>query len=159
MAAQTSYDRKLDASYPGMLFDLGSRDTITRTVETAAGIGFGLAVSRGTDKTKQCILGGAAYLGLSLRSLEREADNTAGDIEYKQYAAAAIIRRGYVYCKTAGAVTPGSSVKYVNATGALSTGAAGAGETTIDNATWETTTAADGIGVVRLESAQSTAGA
>jgi hypothetical protein len=51
----------------GMLADTSLYDAHTRVVETAAGIGPGLAVSQGTLSDRGCILGGSKFVGVLSR--------------------------------------------------------------------------------------------
>lgn len=158
MSAQTSYDINQGKAYAGLIYALHPHQIDSRAVETVAGIGFGVAVGRGTDLEKQCVLGTAAYLGITVRSLDREADDAAGAIEYSQYETAAIMREGYVWVALPAGGNPGDAIKYTTATGVLDVGTAGVGETQLDGATLETVTAAGELGVVRLESTATTVG-
>ena len=158
MSAQTSYSLTQPVAYAGLIYALHPHQIDSRAVETAAGIGFGLAVSRGTDLEKQCVLGGTAFLGITVRSLDREADDAAGAIEYSQYETAAIMRQGYIWATLPAGGNPGDAILYNNTTGVLDVGTAGAGETQLDGATLETVTAAGELGVIRLENTNTTAG-
>lgn len=151
MTAQTSYAINQGIAYAGQLFALGDQDIVSRDVESTT-IEFGLAVSRGTDADKQAVLGGAAFLGISVRSLEREGAASTGETSYSQGETAGILRKGYIWAICPTGCVPGDQVNYNTTTGALDSGAAGAGETDIAGATWETTTAAGQLGVVRLDS-------
>ena len=82
-----------------------------------------------------------------------------GDITYEDEDAVAIIRDGYIWAVCPTGCVPGDVVNYVDATGVLDSGAAVAGETLIDDAQWETTTAAGQIGLIRINSTSTTAGA
>lgn len=159
MTAQTSYDINQPVAIEGMLFAQHPHDIDSRAVEGASGIDFGVAVSRGTDKEKQVVAGGTDFLGITVRSLEREGAANTGLVKYNENEAAAILRDGYIYAACPAGCTAGDAVKYVNATGVLDSGAAGAGETQLDGATWETTAAAGELAVIRLESSDTTAGA
>ncbi len=149
MAAQTSYAIKQGVAYAGMLYAQAPHQISSFSVETAAGIDFGVAVSRGTDKERQVVLGGSDFVGITIRSLEREGGN-AGTVKYSQEETAGVLRDGYVYAVCPTGCTAGDDVKYTTATGVLDAGTAGAGEAQITGATWETTTAAGEIGVIRL---------
>lgn len=150
MSAQLSYSINQAAAYAGGLYSLAPADLVSRAVETVAGVGFGLAVSRGTDKSSQVTLGGTDFLGVSVRDLGREGAVNTGAIQYNENDAAAIMRSGYVWANCVSGCTAGNAVKYVQATGALDAGAPGAGETAITGATWETTAAAGALAVLRL---------
>lgn len=158
MSAQTSYSINQPVAYAGLIYAQAPSDIISRSVETAAGIGFGVAVSRGTDKDNQAVIGGTDFLGITVRSLDREADDAAGAIEYAEKETAGILRNGYIWAVCPTGCVPGDSVNYVNATGVLDSGTAVAGETQLDGAQWDTTAAAGGLAVIRLETLATTAG-
>lgn len=159
MSAQTSYSIKQPVAYAGQIYALAPRDIMSLSVETVAGIGFGVAVARGTDKEKQCVLAGSAdYVGVTIRSLDNEGVANTGAIKYDQYDTAGIMRYGYVWAVCPAGCNPGDLVKYTDGTGVLDAGAAGVGETQIDDAKWQTVTAAGEIGLIRLVSEDVTAG-
>jgi len=124
MSAQTSYSINQPVAYAGLVFAQAPKDIISRAVETVAGIGFARVVSRGTDKDKQCILGGTTgILGITVRSLDREADDAAGAIEYAENETAGIMREGYIWAVCPTGCVPGDAVNFVEATGVLDSGA------------------------------------
>jgi len=151
MAVQTAYTINQDALYAGMIVDLGPRDIVSRSVETAAGAAFGIAVSPGTDAERQIVIGGDdTFIGITVRELSREGAANTGAIQYNETETAAVMRWGQiaVVCPTGCIV--GDPANYVDATGVIDSGAAGAGETDIAGATWQTVTAAGEIGILRL---------
>ncbi len=152
MSAQTSYDINQPIAYAGLIFAQAPHDIISRSVETVAGIAFGVVVSRGSDADKQCLLGGTAnILGITVRALDREADNAAGAIEYSELETAAIMREGYIWAVCPTGCVPGDAVNFTEATGVLDSGApAGVGETGLDDCYWDTTAAAGELGVIRV---------
>jgi len=158
MSAQLSYSIDQGKAYAGMLADLHDTDVISRSIETAAGANFGIAVSRGTDKDKQAVIGGASgYLGVTLRSLERENSST-NTIKYSQKETAGILREGYIYAVCPTGCVPGDLVNYANATGILDSGTAVAGETQLTGSVWDTTAVAGELAIIRLAGIQTTAG-
>lgn len=159
MSAQTSYSINQRVALAGMIFALHTRDVDSRVVETVAGIDFGVAVSRGTDKEKQIVVGGTDFLGVTVRALDAEGTQGTGAIKYKEKDTAAVLRSGYIWVLCNGGATAGQAVKFVNATGLFAAGAAGAGETNLTGAKWETTTADGEVGLIRLETSANTAGA
>lgn len=157
MSAQTSYSIKQAVAYAGMVFAEHPHDIDSRDVETAAGIDFGVAVSRGTDADRQVVLGGdAAFFGITIRSLEREGAVNTNVAKYAEKETAGILRRGYIWVTVPSGCTPGDSVKYNDTTGVIDAGAAGAGETQLTGAQFETTAAAGGLAVLKLESTANT---
>lgn len=157
MSVQTSYSINQTKALPGGIADLNPKDVVSRLVETSAGIPFGRAVGRGTAEN-QTVIGSANFIGISIRSLDREATNSSGDIQYDQYDTCGVMQRGYIWADCPSGCSPGNAVKYVTATGVLNSGTASAGETQVDGATWETTAAAGEVGLIRLNSLDTTAG-
>lgn len=158
MSAQTSYSIKQNKAYAGEIYALFNHDVASRLVETAAGLEFGVAVSRGTDKDKQVALGGTDFLGITVRSLEREGAANTGDIKYSQKESAGVMRKGAVWVVCPAGCNPGDQVKYDNTTGVLDAGSAGAGETQLDNAYFDSTAAAGELAVLVIETTSTTAG-
>jgi len=149
MTVQTSYVQNLGSAYEGQLYALGEKDVISMSAEGAAGIDFGVAVSRGTDKAGQCTLGGTDFIGVALRSLEREG-NASAVAKYSEKETVGVLRRGYVWIKCPAGCNVGDSVKFTSATGVIDAGTAGGGEVQITGATWETVSAAGEIAVLRI---------
>lgn len=150
MSAQTSYSIKQPLAYAGLIYAQAPHDVVSRMVETVAGIGFGVAVSRGTNKERQIVAGGSDFLGVTIRSLEKEGAANTGDIQWNEKEAAGVLRSGYIWVVCPAGCNPGDAVKYTNATGVIDAGAAGAGETAIANAKWETVAAAGELAVIRI---------
>lgn len=160
MSAQTSYSINQQVALAGLVYAQAPSDIISRSCETVAGIPFGVAVSTGTDPDKECILGGATgFLGISIRSLEREGVQGSGVIQYDEKETVGIIRNGYVWATCPSGCNPGDKVNFVEATGVLDSGAAsGTGETELDDAQWDSVAAAGELGIIRINSTSTTAG-
>lgn len=154
MSAQLSYAINQALAYAGLLFDLNPTERISRAVEGAAGIPFGVVVSRGTDKDKQCIIGGTAFLGVTIRALDREGAANTGAISYAEKESAAILRDGYIWAICPTGCVPGANVKYDNTTGVLDAGAAGGGETQLNGSSWESTASAGELAILRFNDAE-----
>ncbi len=159
MSAQTSYSIKQPKAYAGLVYAQAPHDIVSRDVETVAGIGFGVVVSRGTNKERQVVAGGTDFLGITIRSLDKEGAANTGAIQWNEKEAAGILRDGYIWAVCPTGCNPGDTVKYADATGVLDAGAAGAGETQLDGAQWETVAAAGELAVIRIDSSATTAGA
>jgi len=160
MSAQLSYNINQRKAYAGLIYALAPHNIVSRSVEPAAGIGFGVAVTRGTDADNQITFGGSAsFIGITIRSLENEGMANTGAINWSENQTAGVMRNGYIWAVCPTGCVPGDAVNYVDGTGVLDSGAAVAGETQLDGATWETTAAAGELAVVRLESTAVTAGA
>jgi len=158
MSAQTSYDIRQGKAYAGLIYAQAPHDIVSRSVETVAGIGFGVAVTRGTDADKQIVPAASAdFLGITIRSLEKEG-GTAGAIQWNAKETAGVMRSGYIWAVCPTGCVPGDAVNYADGTGVLDSGAAGAGSTSLDGASWETTAVAGELAVVRLSTSAVTAG-
>ena len=144
MSAQTSYDINQPVAYAGLIYAQFPSAILSRAVETVAGIPFAVVVRRGTDKDQQCVLGGTTdILGVTIRSLDREADDAAGAIEYAEKETAGIMEDGRVWAVCPSGCVPGDAVNFVEATGVLDSGApSGTGETGLDDFYWGSTAAA-----------------
>jgi hypothetical protein len=158
MSAQTSYLIKQPKAYAGLVYAQAPHDIVSRDVETVAGIGFGVAVSRGTNLERQIVAGGTTFTGITIRSLDKEGATNTGAIKWNEKEAAGILRDGYIWAVCPTGCNPGDAVKYTNATGVIDSGAAGVGETALDGAQWDTVTAAGELAVIRLNSLNTTAG-
>ena len=153
MAAQTSYSLTTAVAYAGLLADIEPKTVISREVEDAAGIGFGLVVSRGTGDTQVTLGGDGTGLGITVRDLAQEGAQGTGAVSYDQYEAAAVLTEGYCWAaiNTASA-SPGDKLYYDDTTGAIEAGSGGAGKTPL-NATLETTISSSGqLGLIKLDS-------
>lgn len=115
---QTTYRPQLAAAVAGMIADEASAEVGTRQVETAAGIGFGVAVSQGVND-KGCIVGGTAFIGITVRDVAQDripidplsSTEAAADV-YPQYSNAAILSRGDIWVVASATVTAGAALYY-----------------------------------------------
>lgn len=142
---QTTYAMGIKAAIVGLIANMRAKDIISATVETAAGINFGIAVSRGS-KDGTCVPYATAtpdFLGIVAvdRSVRAETPNGFG-----QYESARILASGPIWVKPAVAVAAGDKA-YVTATGTLS-------NVETDNlliGEWDTSSGADGLAIVLLK--------
>lgn len=154
MSAQTAYTILQPVAYAGLLFDLNPHERVSRDVEGVAGIAFGVVVSRGTDKDKQCVVGGTDFLGVTIRDLGQEAAINTGAIKYDEKTTAAILRDGYIWAICPTGCVPGANAFYDNTTGILDAGAAGGGETQLNGSSWESTASAGELAILRFNDAE-----
>jgi hypothetical protein len=126
---------------------------VSKQVETSAGIGFGLVVSRGTADT-QCVLGGdGTGIGVTVRSLDREGTQGTGVVAYDQYEDAGIMLEGFCYAAIYTASgTIGAKLKYDDTTGRIEVGTAGSGETQMNAYLEETLSASGQVCLIRIDS-------
>jgi hypothetical protein len=134
---QTTYRPQLAPGAEGLIVDETSSSVNTLQVETAAGIGFGRAVSQGTGDTG-CILGGSAFLGITVRDVTLDrlpidplaAVGTLLAVDtYAQRQNAAVMSRGHIWVKAGGGgdtgVKAGDALFYDTTSGTFSNSASG----------------------------------
>lgn len=107
---QNAYTETVAKGFPGMIANGETSNRITRTCETAAGIGFGVPVYRGTgDHGAVSTVGTlATFLGWTVATTGLVASTDAD--EYQQYDNMTIITGGAVYIAVKGAVTDGAAI-------------------------------------------------
>ena len=146
---QNSYSETIRPAAAGMVANMTNADADSRIVETAAGIGFGLAVGQGIA-ARGAVLGAAAaagFVGISVRDVV--LDPADGDI-YRQGASIAVLTEGDIWVVTGSAVIPGDNVVFDAATGILSSLPGDASHFAITGARWMTGAANGGLAIVRL---------
>lgn len=113
MTTQTDYAERMGPPSPGTI--AGSRhDVIHGIVETEAGIGFGLAVSQGSESDAGTVLGGtlAGFKGVSVKDITQPN----GD-KYMPPATIAICAKGNIWVKATAAVAANDPVHFNGTTG------------------------------------------
>ena len=156
---QSSWTAEPAAGRPGQIANMTNCRVDSRAVETAAGIGFGLAVSQGSSDNG-CILGAAAdatgtflsttFVGITVNDIFRYPPDAAHTDEYARYDVAGILSEGDIWVSPDHAVVDGGDVTFNRSTGRLSSEAAAGAQPRIPGARWMTTAAANGIAKVRL---------
>lgn len=151
MSGQTSYDINTANAVAGQVADIGWNEIDSFLAEGA--VGFGLAVSRGTNDGQAILGGDATGIGVSVRDLAREGAANTGAVAYADKETMAVMRFGsgskiFVAIPTGGSA--GDALNYNDTTGVIDAGAAGAGETDIAGATLEEDVVAGGIAKIRL---------
>lgn len=150
MPVQTTYQETLDAGRAGQVVNTEAKNVISRTVETAAGVGFGKPVAQGTQD-KGCKIteaGDTAVLGITVREWSTDANNP--DV-FSQYDSAGVMTKGVIWVDAAAAVNAGDPVWVTVATGAFTNLDAGSGASVqIPNARWDSSTAGAALAQIRL---------
>lgn len=153
--------RLLDVGYAGEVVDSNAVESESKVNSAATAIDFGYIVVRSSadDTCKLPAADADDILGFSIRHATKPADSN-GDVKYAQYESVPILREGRIYVLALENATRGDTVISVTASpgraGSTTGGAAGAGRVALDGsngnakATWETTTTAGNIGVVRV---------
>jgi hypothetical protein len=144
MTTQTSYLERQPKAFAGMVASMRAYDSITRTCETAAGIGFGLAVGRGSGD-HGAILGGALGLfrGATVRDITLMGSQSD---KYVQYQNMGILTEGEIFVQVTGTPGPGDPVYYNASTGVF---ASSGGSGPVIGARWMETSDA-GLGKLYL---------
>ena len=145
---QATYNERMPVAVAGLIADMRNWDGISRTCETAAGIGFGLACGRGdTDPATGAKLAGALgdFLGVSHRDITLEASVTPD--EYAQYNEMGILTTGTIWAQVTGTPGPDDPVHYNATTGVF---AASGGTGPVLGARWMTNTVTNTVGSLSL---------
>jgi len=126
--AQSTYPAAPAIGLPGQIANEEIANIISKTVETAAGIGFGQPAARSGTASKEnsCRLmeSGAVFLGIAVLNRAVAAHATEPD-EYQQYATAALMTQGTIVVTAGAAVVPGDDVYWDSATGKYGTTSGG----------------------------------
>lgn len=133
MAVQDTYAENIPAGVPGAIVDMIPKTLISRTVEPAAGIAFGLPVYRGANDKGVVATGTAAnYVGFTVLDRSVREGN-----QFSQYESARIMTDGALLITAPAAVADGAAVVI--------------GGVTIPGAFYQTTTtAANQLAQIRL---------
>lgn len=117
---QSTYTTTYPTGYAGMIANGETGNRISRTVEDAAGIGFGKPVFRGSGDHGVTATPSTALMGFTLANAAVPPAQSSGiqaDL-YPQYGTAAILTSGVLWVATAVAVADGDQA-YVTSAGAL----------------------------------------
>lgn len=142
---QSSYQERLDHARKGMIHGT-DYSTKSRTCETVAGIGFGIACSQGSGD-RGAIIGGTSegFVGISVRDVTLESSQS--DV-ISRYQGMAVLERGEMWVTPSHAVAPGDQVYFVPGTGVLTNQSSG--NEIINGAVWRSTAVADALAIVYL---------
>lgn len=154
MPIDFSYSENMAAGVAGAIVDTEPKTLISRTVETAAGVGFGLPVARGAadDGCKVMEAGETEVVGFTVLDRTTAPSDTAADT-FAQYESARLMRAGvlWVTVTDAGGVAPGDPVWVTLATGSLSNAdVGGAGGLNLPGCRWESTAANGALAKLRI---------
>lgn len=134
MATQVNYAETMRPGLPGQIVDMIVKTLVSRDVEDAAGIGFGVPAFQGqNDKGIKNSGTAAEFVGITVR------DRSVSRMEngFARYDSARVMTQGSVWVLAPAAVAAGDPVVL--------------GGVTIPGARWDTsTTAADQVAQVRL---------
>jgi hypothetical protein len=152
MAVQTTYSETMEAGVAGAIVNTEPKTLISRTVETAAGIGFGKVVQQGAadDGCKSDLTAMDASTFLGITALDRSRPTADTPDAFAQYESARIMRKGVIWVVASGAVAAGNDATVTLATGAIGTAAVAAGVVAIPNARWDSSAADGELAKLRL---------
>lgn len=154
----SSYGGRLrDLGYAGEIVDQNPVTIESKTNDLTVAIDFGVAVARSAaDNTCKAPTADAdKILGISIRHAIRPASADGNNtVNYAQRDIVPILKDGYIYATAYENATRGDTVLSVTAQngklGSLTGGGAGAGRVLVPGATWETTTTAGSLGIIRI---------
>jgi hypothetical protein len=153
MAVQSTYSENIGAARAGMIANTEPCILISRTVDTAAGVGFGVPVQRGsTDMACKIMASGATeILGITVR--ERSVRPETPD-KFAQYESARLMRKGviWVLVTDAGGVADGDNVWVKLSDGTFSNADAGSsGSLRLGGGKWESSAANGALAKIRFD--------
>lgn len=106
MAVQTTYPETMRNAVAGMVADMAAATLISRTVETAAGLAFGIAVEQGTLDGQCKLYDGGKILGITVRERSLASEQS----KFLQYESARIMISGPIWVTVAVDVVAGDDV-------------------------------------------------
>lgn len=117
---QSTYTDNLALGYPGMIANGETSNRISRTVETAGGIGFGVPVYRGSgDHGCTSTVGTlATFLGFTVANQGMGYVAGQDADEYQQYDTATILTSGAIFVTVTGNVADGAAITIGTGAGA-----------------------------------------
>ncbi|WP_395175051.1 hypothetical protein [Roseibium alexandrii] len=152
MAVQTTYNETMDAARAGQIVNTEHKELISRTVEDAAGFGFGIPVAQGSnDKGATATLTGVSEIvGITVRE---RSTNPATPDKRGQYESTLLMRKGviWVVVTDAGGVDAGDLV-WINLTnGTFSNADVGSSNgLQLSGCRWETSAANGALAQLRV---------
>lgn len=157
--SSTDYTAAHGAGFEGQKVDLQLFNVTSKAVETATGIPFGRAVVRGTGDNQTLLPSatGQAFIGIT-EMTSAGVEDCDGVHQYEYQREANILDFGQIYVYTEQSVVPGDAVYFrhtadtapLDVVGRFRKDASGTDADLIQGATFETTTAAGGYAIVKL---------
>lgn len=117
-AIQSSYPTSIPAGFPGLVANMETFNSVTKTVEDATAIGFGRAVWRGTGDDGVTLAATAnTLIGFVIADKAQLAYTPSATVDaVPQYADCAVLTQGVIWVTVSGNTTDGAQV-YVTPTG------------------------------------------
>ena len=150
MAVQSTYLESMAAAYAGMIANTEPNVLISREVETADGIGFGVPVIQGTADNQVDVVAAStdSVIGITVRD-----QSTTGDL-FALKDTALLMRQGVIWVTVtdAGGVAAGDDVWVLVADGTFSNADAGTdGSLKLAGCRWETSAANGALAAIRVD--------
>lgn len=150
MAVQSTYLSEMVAAYVGMVANTEPNNLISRDVETAAGVGFGVPVQQGTAdyECKIMAAGATGCVGITVR------DQSTTDDKFAVSDSALLMRNGVIWVTVSdsGGVDAGDPVWVKLSDGTFSNADAGSdGSIKLAGCIWETTAANNALAKIRVD--------
>ena len=141
------YKNEMDAGVVGGIANTENRDIVSRSVQTEAGLEFGVPVAQGAfDKSCRATKAGdTEFVGITL--LDRSTLNDRFDF----HDDARIMKKGVVWVKVTEAVNAGDAVAVTVADGTFNKTVAGATSVAMSGATYDTSAALGGLAQLRIK--------
>ena len=149
-----NYSENMAAGVAGAIASSTAKTLISATVETAAGVGFGVPVQRG-DNDRGCKImasGATSVYGITVLDRSVAPSDDAPD-KFLQYDDARLMQKGetWVPVTDAGGVVPGDPVWVKLADGTFSNADVGSdGSLKLPGCTWESTAANGAVARIRV---------
>lgn len=140
---QSTYSTNIPAFKAGHVHDMTAADIVSRDVEPAGGIAFGLAVAQGAASRGIIAFAGTGFLGITVR----DRSVRIGEL-FSQYESARVLRKGPIAVLASVTVAAGDLV-YITSAGAFTNSSSG--NTVIPNARWEEAVAAGAVGPIFIK--------
>ena len=150
MAVQSTYLDQMPAAFVGMIANTEPNNLISREVETAAGIGFGVPVIQGTADNQCDVVAASsnAVVGITVR------DQSTTDDKFAQNDSALLMRSGVIWVTVtdAGGVAAGDAVWVKVADGTFSNADVGVnGSINWAGCRWESSAANGELAKIRVD--------
>lgn len=144
------YKAEMDAGVAGAIVNTENKNIISRTVETDAGIAFGVPVVQGANDKgiRASKAADTKFVGITV--LDRTATDLNGD-GFVKFESARVLDRGVIWVTVSEAVKAGDAVAVKVATGEFAKTVAGATTVAMANAVYDTSAAANGLAQLRLK--------
>lgn len=136
---QSTFSETIRPAVAGMIANMETYNTVTRTVETAAGIAFGKPAFQGTADDEVAVTG-TAILGITVRDVTLDVVNAD---KYVEGASAAVMTQGVIWVTAGEAVAAGDPVYVTAADGTFKKTASG--NVAMANARFDTSASNGGL--------------